>query len=470
MTRITPWLVRGLLAALGLAVVLVAGVFAAQAYVGSDDFRSRAEKEAAAALGVDVRLGRVSVDLWPVPAVAVTDAQVLTKPVLTLGRVEVRPALLPLLQGRVELSTVLLYRAVLAQPGLDALLAAQQARAQKQSADPAPAPGETTTPVAWLVRRAVVEDLTWLNAQGDSVTVNANLRWHADSLPDEVLVNVVQGQFAGLGGLQGSVLTLGRQGEVWAVALTLGQGADKTASAVKEVANGVKGGAPGGSIKGQIELHNVAPTAPGKDGKADKGGFSLKGQLDTQGVDVARFGGARGGPLSGRLEANTTLTARAADVAGLVQGLQTQSKFTVKGAVLHGLDLAKAVTTVGLSRGGETRLDVLAGQVTTRGRAVQITNLVASSGVLSATGNVAMTPNRALSGRIQVALGESALAGAVGVPLQVGGTLDAPEVSLSRAALIGAAIGTAMMPGAGTSAGASLGDRVGDKFKHLFGK
>ena len=124
MTRITPWLVRGLLAALGLVVLAVASVFVLQAYVGSDDFRIRAEHEAAAALGVDVRLGRVSVDLWPVPAVALVDAQVLTKPVLTLGRVEVRPALLALLRGRVELSTVLLYRAVLAQPGRSSRCAA----------------------------------------------------------------------------------------------------------------------------------------------------------------------------------------------------------------------------------------------------------------------------------------------------------------------------------------------------------
>jgi hypothetical protein len=58
----------------------------------------------------------------------------------------------------------------------------------------------------------------------------------------------------------------------------------------------------------------------------------------------------------------------------------------------------------------------------------------------------------------------------VGVPLAIGGTLDAPEVTLTRAALIGAAIGTAVMPGAGTGAGASLGDKVGDKLKNIFGK
>jgi hypothetical protein len=112
----------------------------------------------------------------------------------------------------------------------------------------------------------------------------------------------------------------------------------------------------------------------------------------------------------------------------------------------------------------------LAGQVSTQGRAIQLSNLAASSGVLSASGNVAVAPSRALSGRVSVDLAASALGGAVGVPLAVGGTLDAPEVTLTRGALIGAAIGTVVMPGVGTGAGASLGDKVGQGVRKLFGK
>jgi hypothetical protein len=155
--------------------------------------------------------------------------------------------------------------------------------------------------------------------------------------------------------------------------------------------------------------------------------------------------------------------------------LQTQTRFTVKDAVLHGLDLVKAVQTIGLNRGGQTRLDTLAGQVHSQGRAAQLNNLVASSGVLSATGDVAVSPAKALSGRISVNLSAgskigSALGGAVGVPLVVGGTLDAPEVTLTRGALLGAAIGTAVMPGVGTGAGVRLGDQLGEGLKKLFGK
>jgi hypothetical protein len=126
------------------------------------------------------------------------------------------------------------------------------------------------------------------------------------------------------------------------------------------------------------------------------------------------------------------------------------------------------VKSVGLNRGGETRLDTLAGNVATHGRAVQITSLVASSGLLSAGGNVAIAPNRSLSGRVTVDVASAG--GAIGVPLAVGGTLDAPSVTLTRGALLGAAVGTMLAPGVGTGAGAKLGDRLGESMRGLFGK
>jgi len=95
---------------------------------------------------------------------------------------------------------------------------------------------------------------------------------------------------------------------------------------------------------------------------------------------------------------------------------------------------------------------------------------VASSGLLAATGDVAISPNRALSGRVRVDVTRGATAGVVGVPLAVGGTLDDPQVTLTRAALLGAAIGTAVMPGVGTGAGANLGDRLSEGLKDLFGE
>jgi hypothetical protein len=83
---------------------------------------------------------------------------------------------------------------------------------------------------------------------------------------------------------------------------------------------------------------------------------------------------------------------------------------------------------------------------------------------------VTIAPDRQLQGRIEVNLGAKVVGTAVGVPLLVEGTLDQPQLRLTRAALAGAAIGTLIMPGVGTGAGATLGEKISNGLKGLFGK
>jgi len=80
--------------------------------------------------------------------------------------------------------------------------------------------------------------------------------------------------------------------------------------------------------------------------------------------------------------------------------------------------------------------------------------------VLTASGNLKLF-NRKLDGEIAVDLVD----GVVGVPLKVGGSMSDPELSLTGAALTGAAIGSAVLPGVGTAIGA----RVGQQVEKLFG-
>ncbi len=438
MSKIIKWLV-----ALAAVAVLFLGAVTLmlQSWVGSNDFRQRMEAEATAALGLPVQLGSITVAIWPVPALALDSVSVQSKPALSLGRVEVRPGWATLLRGRLEIATLVMRQVVLPQQAIDAVLLALQKKKQAAPAIKAQTPdlinklqADPATPVVavtdWLPRRALLDDVTWISAKGDSTTVNGEIRLGADNLPDEASLKVVKGNLAGLD----STLQREEAGQ-WALRVAVG----------------------GGTVAGRVGMQQV-PAAQGG------GALELQGQLQTQGVEVAALT-VPNKPLSGQLDASTTLSARAATTAGLIDALQTDTRFTVKNAVLHGLDLVKAVKSVGLSRGGQTQLDTLAGQVITQGRAVQLNNLVASSGLLGATGNVAISPAKELSGRISVNLADT-----VGVPLSLGGTLDAPEVTLSRAALLGAAIGTVVMPGAGTGAGMELGDRLGEGLKKLFGK
>jgi hypothetical protein len=421
-------------AGLAAGVLVVGSVWGLQSWLGSADFKARVEREALVSLGVGVTVGAIEVSVFPKPAVVVTGIEVATQPVLSLAYVGVRPELGRLMVGEWSVGSVLVRDASLPQHGIDALLfllSKTKLPAQSAKAPEAKTSAKKSDP--WFPRELLLKNVSWVNAKGLAMTVDLQADINEQGEPDLVNAQVLKGF------LHGATAQLTRQDRVWNVALNLG----------------------GGSVQGPVEFQ--VPSQPG-------GAYVLKGQLETKGVEVAMLSTAATPVLSGRLDASTTLSARTNQVDALSDVLKTQSQFTVKQAVLHGIDLAKAVTTVGISRGGDTSLDVLAGQVSTQGRVIQLSNLVASSGVLSATGQVKVAANRALTGQVSVNLAASQLGGVVGVPLEVGGTLDAPQVNLSRSALIGAAIGTVLMPGVGTGAGASVGDKVGEGLKKLFGR
>lgn len=425
-------------AALGLvAGLLLLAAFALGQWTGSDGFRQRVEREATAALGVPVSLSRVAVDVFPLPAVALEGLNIQAQPALTLARVEARPAWWALLQGRLAVSTLIVREAVLPQATIVMLGARVQDPAKKSSA---PGPGDETADLSWLPRKIVLDNVTWVGAQGRSSTVQAELALDEDGWPAKADVAVVRGA------LEGTKAALQREADnatAWNLKVDVG----------------------GGTLQGPLKVTLPEATAKARD-------LVFEGTLETRGVEVSALT-APSRTLTGRLDASTTLSARInpkASASSITDVLRTQTRFTVNTAVLHGVDLAKAVATVGLSRGGSTELDTLAGQVRTRGQLVELSNLVASSGVLAATGEVTVAPSKALSGRVRVDVTQGAGGGVVGVPLVVGGTVDDPSVSLSRSALLGAAIGTALMPGVGTGAGANLGDRVGESLKGLFGK
>jgi hypothetical protein len=417
--------VKWLLATVVFLVVLLGGVaFALRQWVGTADFRDRVAAQVSTALGVPVQLGGIAVDIWPVPAVALDKVQIKSRPALTLERIEARPVWAGLLQRKLEIATLVVRNAVVPEPAVAAIAGALK----KQ---PHAAPGASTDPgITVLPRRILLDGVTWVDSKGVAMTVDARAQLADDGLPIEAEVTIRKGRF------EGSKASLQREADHWLLNAGIG----------------------GGSVKGKFQ---VKP-----DGK---GASLLQGQFDTANVEVSALT-APSATLTGRLEAHTDLHAAFREPGAIADALQTETKFTVHNAVVHGIDLEKAVRSIGLNRGGETRLNTLAGNVATQGHAVQLSNLVATSGKLSANGNVAMAPDRNLNGRITVDLASAAAGGAIGVPLAVGGTLDSPSVTLTRGALVGAAIGTAIAPGLGTGAGAKLGDSLGQGLKGLFGK
>jgi uncharacterized protein YhdP len=426
MARVLKWL----LALVAIFVVLIGAIaFALHLWVGSADFRARVAQEISAAVGVPVELGGLDVDVWPLPGVAVDRVQVKSRPPLTFERIEARPVWSALLHRKLEIATLYVRNAVVPQDAIAAVAAAfRKAHPEDGAMKKEKAPQEPSS--VTLPQRIVLEQVTWVDTKGAGNVVDATVHMDDDGLPGHVDFAVTQGRW------QGVKAKLQRAAKLWQFDGQVG----------------------GGTIKGHF--------VPGKTTRGDP---LVTGELDTSNVEVSYFT-APSKTMTGRLEAHTQLQADLRDLAAVADVLRTQTKFTVHNAVVHGIDLAQAVKTVGINRGGETHLDTLAGQLTTHGRTAELRNLVASSGALSATGNVNVAANKNLSGSVNVNLAEKVAGTALGVPLIVGGTLDSPSVTLSRSALLGAAIGTVIAPGVGTAGGAKVGDKLGDTLKGLFGK
>ena len=424
---------------LAASALLPAGVgFALYQWIGQDGFRERAAQQATLAMGVPVRLGAIRIDWFPVPSVALDDVLVETKPPLSVKRIEVRPVWAALLQQRLEVATLVVRGAVVPQAGVEALLAAGQRK--KAAAGPStqqPVPGNeeaaavSAGALLWVPHRTLIDGLSWTSNKGVTTVLDAQAQLGDDGLPQQMNVQVRMGPY------EGAKAGVMREGKDWLVDIAVG----------------------GGTVKGKVSFR-----ASGEPGR----GLVMSGTLDTRNVEVSALT-APSRPLTGKVNAATSFNARAVSATGLVDALQTETRFTVNNAVLQGLDLVKAVSTMGLSRGGETALSELSGQVLTQGRAGRLNNLVARSGVLAARGDVAVSPAQALSGRVVVDVTAGVASGVTGIPLVVGGTVNAPEVSLSRSAMLGAALGTAVMPGVGTGAGAKLGDSIGQGLSGLFG-
>jgi len=187
----------------------------------------------------------------------------------------------------------------------------------------------------------------------------------------------------------------------------------------------------------------------------------LSGKAQLAGVDLVPVQKALGKPakLSGRLRADAAFSTRAKTPAELRDGLVLDGPFEVLGGVYQGVDLARAGELAGERRAGDaTTFEELRGRLELRGAQVKLNQLCMRSPKIVAGGNVAIAADKTLSGKLDISVAQTG--GFVGVPVALGGTTDEPSLRPSKGYLIGAAIGTMLMPVIGTSIGSSLGGRI----------
>lgn len=172
--------------------------------------------------------------------------------------------------------------------------------------------------------------------------------------------------------------------------------------------------------------------------------------------------------LSGNLMSNGTFSSVAKDVGTLADNLRANFTFKINNGVLHGLDLVKVASLLlkQSQNGGKTQFDAFSGVLNYSAKQYHLRDLKISSGLVTATGQVKIKPNKTLDGTGVVDIKNSM--GLTGIPLDVSGTVSKPVVLPNKAAVAGAIAGTAILgPGVGTSVGVKAAGAL-EKFKGLF--
>jgi uncharacterized protein involved in outer membrane biogenesis len=419
---------------IGIAVALLLGVgvlvWVVSARLPTDDeVAAKIAEGFEKRFGVALKVGGAHWSLLPVPVLVLSDIATDQPRPITLRRATLRLQLAPLLQRVIAVDEIEIESLVLPRASVRAF----------RGKGPKPQEGSgnvVALPAPWTLAPVPVEllrwrDVVWIDRRDISLAYDGDVRFDPGWRPRQARLE------------RASVtppvrLRLDRQA-----------GQDRWRTRID---------AGGGTWNGVSRLETLP------DGK-----LQFSAELEPRQIDIESLVQAfdRRSSVAGKFSGNTTLVAEAGsseELGALIRSLHTRTTFSVQPATLTKLDVAKAVATAGVSRGGTTQLDELTGTVDTQGTedgvVIQYTNLKARSGVLTASGNLKLF-NRKLDGEIAVDLVD----GVIGVPLKIGGTASDPELSLTGAALTGAAIGSAVLPGVGTAIGA----RVGQQVEKMFG-
>jgi uncharacterized protein involved in outer membrane biogenesis len=409
MRRATRWTlaVAGFFAATGVAAVV------AYVYLVPNDqeLASRLAAEAGAQLGVKVSIRTAHLQLWPRPQLVIEDAATVQPDPIDVRRLIATPRVSQLWHRRVVFENVQVIGARVPQLSLHGL------RAQPARRTPA-VPVETMQ----------FEDLTWVTRYAKEWQFRGSVRfgpsWRPQTL--QLVRSGVQPPVEFHAILDGT--------DQWKIRWLMG----------------------GGVAEGRVNLHG----GPGGTGQ-------LSGELEFQDIEVFSALDAFKGhsAVRGRANGKTQISASGRGLGELALSLHTRTTFTMPQATLLHVDVDKAVRTFGQDHSGQTQLRGLTGQMDTQagpdGMVVRFTHLDARGDTFTAKAEGEIARRRVHGeGTIDVA------GGAVGVPLRLDGPLSKPHVSLETKGMagtaVGAAVGTAILPGAGTLAGARVGAAIGN--------
>ena len=449
-SNLMKWLKWGGLA-LG-AIVLILAVI--PFFVSLNDYIPRIESEAAARIKEPVKIGGLRAGGLPLPHVTITGITVGKTSDIQVGRVMVTPDLLSLLGATKVIRSIDIEKLVVTEKAIDKLAALTQSGAK---------PGAAAEPPAVRVETIRLGGAVVKLEKASFGPFDARLSLDGGGNLESALLTTGDGKLKARVTLEGGRYLIDASARDWRLPvgaailfdeLTVRGVATRQDASFSEV----RAKLYGGTVAGNVHL-------------AWRKGMQLKGAAEVSQVEIDSLLQAFDKPksMSGRLNAKPEFLADAPNAGQLVDTLRLETPFDIQNGVLHGVDISKAAVSLinkEAGKGGETRFDKLSGHLAMDQGTRRLTQLNIASGSLSADGHVTISPNDALSGRINAKV--KAVTVATGaVPLNVAGTLDAPWLYPTGGTVAGAAAGTAVLgPGIGTAVGA----RVGQWTEGLFGK
>lgn len=435
---------RILIVALIVLIVLVVIPF----LIPMSSYIAQAEQTASDVLGVPVKVGGLRVAVLPTPRLNVSDVVVGSDEDFTVEDVVVIPDIFSLFSDVKKISSLQVKRPVVKKSALDIIAALGKDGEEKAG------------PVTVTIREIGVQKAKLVWPDMELPEFNVDVLMTSDNKPESAQIATVDGKVK-----IDLIPEEGRQlitmtARSWTLPVGTPLLIDKLDSEMVLVDSRLD------IQKLDIELY---------EGKVSTNAvlnwqknWVLNGKLNVAGVEVAKPVSmvSKSTQLSGKLSGDGSYKASAKEPGKLMDQLYADFKFKVLDGVLDGVDLAKAATLLGTKGGmeGQTRFDTLTGVLNVAGKQYHLRNLDIVSGLLKASGDVKIKPNKELGGEVKVEIKKGTTLAAI--PLQISGTTDKPMVFPTKAAMAGAAAGTAILgPGVGTS----LGIQAADKLKGLFG-
>jgi len=157
-------------------------------------------------------------------------------------------------------------------------------------------------------------------------------------------------------------------------------------------------------------------------------GLNAEGQFNVHGLDLSQLLPffTHDFVASGALDADAKFTTQGQAPADLFNAPRIDGTFTLHKGALNNLDIVRAIQNPvrNGTRGGRTQFDELNGEIQAGGNRISYRNLKISSGPMSGTGSVDISPASELSGRLTIEVSAGATVIAHGVLNLSGGVKD----------------------------------------------